>query len=270
MKKLLITFLFAIIITSGFSQNVLPKADSEFLNKKFAETIKSNSDEKKKEINSEIVKKVKTILSGVNSYQYDFKEIRNIGCIESDDKKVKIITWNLFLTDNQYSYFGFILKKDNSKTIVSELNDNPQGIRGLRYQSLPVQNWYGCLYYKVITKKYKGNIFYTLLGWDGNFRQVKRRYIDVLTFANNIPTLGKSIFETKKGMMSREIFNFSQKASFILKYEDKNKRIICDRLAPLRRDQERDYRHYYPIGSIMDAYKFKKGKWVKVYGIKNR
>ncbi len=269
-NTLIIILIILISNCKTYAQSQLKLDDAATLNRSFNRIISSNSDDLKILENKNIKEKVKRILSKKESIEYDFKEVKNIGSILSQDGKVRIITWNLLLDNDTYRYFGFIQTKNKNFTNTRELIDNTGGIKGLKFQTLPTTNWYGCLYYKIITTRHKGEKLYTLLGWDGNFRQVKRRYIDILTINNNAYTLGKSIFQDKNGLTSRVIFNFSKKASLILKYEDRNERIICDRLAPYREDQRRDFRHYYPVGSIMDAYEFKNGLWIKKRGIKNK
>ena len=59
---------------------------------------------------------LKTYFAGVlklpQSFTYPFSQLKSIGCIDSPDKQVRIINWNIELDEQQQLYTCFIVKFD--------------------------------------------------------------------------------------------------------------------------------------------------------------
>ena len=225
--------------------------------------LASEKDDKNKiELNDQIVKYFKKALKNENSFTYPFDSLKNIGIIKSEDEKLRIITWNLPYNDRTHKYFGFIQYKKSKKTYVFyELNDNSNNIKKPELAVLNDKNWYGALYYKIITNKNKGKVYYTLLGADLNNLFTKKKIIEVLYFdKNEFPIFGNKVFKNRSTPISRVIFEFNAQTNMTLTYDEEKEMIIYDHLSPSRPSLEGQFEFYGPDFSY-DGLKFERGIW---------
>ncbi len=271
-KKLFVCLFLFIISLSLFAQE-----DNNYLHEKelelrdlFDEAFAFDgvkyykSDKEKKECNAKIIEIFDEIFENNNAFEYTFDSLKHIGVRFSDDKQVKLITWNLKFSDGSYTYYGYlqymIKKKNTVKTF--KLIDKSSEIENPSNIYLSDTNWYGCLYYKILANKYAGKKYYTLLGWDGGDYLITRKIIDVLTFSKKgSPRFGKSMFKIDKTKSKRIIFEYSNRAVMSLNYDDKLKMIIYDYLSPQKPIQKGQYQYYGPDGTY-DGLRFGKGKWI--------
>lgn len=218
------------------------------------------------------------------SFNYPFDSLKTIAHLTSADNKLKIFNWNLPKADGTYEYFGFIQVWNQrlKKYDVIKLIDKSDEITDPESKTLNHLNWYGAHYYNIIFIKHHTKRYYTLLGWDGNNKEICKKIIEVLTFdSKNKPIFGANIFKTDKKdkkAKKRIIFEYSASVSMSLKYEkqyiangkDKNKMIVFDRLSPQYPHLTGMYQFYVPETNIFDAFLFKNNKWVLVKDIDAR
>lgn len=212
------------------------------------------------------------------AYEFGFDSLKFIGRLTSPDKAFRIFNWNIPMDDGTHKYFGFIfvdqnkiegkkVKKSSLKNkgqyVVYELNDQSDFIRNPELSALNCDKWFGCLYYKIIHTTNKGKSYYTMFGWDGNTPLSWKKIIDVMTFSRDgQPMFGEeAIFQVRKLTKRRIIFEYKAELVMTLKYEDKEKRIVCDVLAPEVSGADGMFQFYVNTGAY-DAYEWKKGKWV--------
>ncbi len=234
--------------------------------------LASEKDDKNKiEFNDQIIKYFKKALENEGSFTYPFDSLKNIGIIKSEDEKLRIITWNLPYNDRTHKYFGFIQYKKSKKTYVFyELNDDSDNIKNPELAVLNDKNWYGALYYKIITNKNKGNVYYTLLGADLNNLLTKKKIIEILYFdKNNSPVFGNKVFKNKSIPISRVIFEFNAQTNMTLTYDEEKEMIIYDHLSPSRPSLEGQFEFYGPDFSY-DGLKFERGIWNTYFDIDTR
>ncbi|MBN2892225.1 MAG: hypothetical protein JXL97_10180 [Bacteroidales bacterium] len=203
------------------------------------------------------------LLSNPNSFNDSLAPLKEYSSIlTSDDGKVKIITWNIFFKTGEYFYYGYVqylTGKENEFHFV-KLLDKSAEINKPEMQDLLPEKWYGCLYYQIVTTKYKKEKLYTLLGWDGNSFITNKKIIDVLTIRNGKVKFGAA-FEIAGEKSKRVIFEYTNQASMTLRWDEREKMIIWDHLAPESPKYEGIYEFYGP-DFTHDAVKFKKGKWL--------
>ena len=146
--------------------------------------------------------------------------------------------------------------------MVYELSDQSDNIRNPELAMLTPEKWFGALYYKIILNEHKGKKYYTLLGWDGNTNVTWKKLIEVMTFTKDgRPQFGEeTMFQNGRTSKRRVIFEFRAELIMTLRYEEKQKRIVFDHLAPEVAGAEGMYQFYINTFSY-DAYEFKKGKW---------
>ncbi len=282
MTKKIVFLIFITLITVNKNlkaQNIYNlNTGKDSLNTLFSElftfdgTRYTKPDSDKIKINKQILNYFNTVLNIDSSFFYKFN-IKKIGSIYSDDKLVRLITWNIKLSNGEYKYYGFVMHKKNkkSKPKIFVLNDKSADILNPDKQTLDNNKWFGCLYYKIITTKYLGTKYYTLLGWDGNNYLTTKKIIDILYFTRTgRPKFGKSFFTpltNKRKKQKRIIFEFSSQVVMSLIYDKRYKAIVFDHLAPIHSNYKGKYEFYGPDFTY-DSYKFKKGRWILNQNIK--
>jgi hypothetical protein len=227
------------------------------------ETLKEISDAEKNSANDSLRHYVEVFLNEKTSFSNPIK-IDFMGDLPSPDGEIRMLTWNLSLSDGTYSYFCYIQKKPfaSGNSNWYELNDQHKSVVRPEFKTLKSNQWYGCLYYQIIPVKVNKEIGYTLLGWEGNSPISNKKLIDFVDFnSKGEPVFGKSIFESDNQMKRRVIFEYTKEAYFMLKYDPDEEFIIFNRLEPLKPELEGIYSYYTPIMTY-DAYTFKKNKWV--------
>jgi len=213
--------------------------------------------------NTKLHNLLRVVLAKEEAFDYPFDSLKHIGKIKSDDKKVRIFTWNLPLSGGYQKYYGFIVLK-NGNAHIFELSDNRKLIANPIKEILSPQNWMGALYYSIIDKTDNGQTYYILLGFDFNNLFSSKKMIDVLSFGKDSePVFGSSIFKVGDAILNRVVFEFSARASMSLRYIADSKTIVFDHLSPSRPDFNGNYQFYGPDFSF-DGFRFDKGYWVYV------
>ena len=200
-------------------------------------------------------------LAKPNSFDYDFASA-TLSKLRSDDNRLRIITWNLPHEDGTFSYFGFIQYIDQSEQYhFFTLNDQSEKIEKPEKQRLLPDLWYGALYYQIVELHDRDQTYYTLLGWDGFDALSTHKVIDVLYFPTpDRPTFGANIFDLNGRTYKRLIFRFADRANFTLRYEERQKMIVFDHLAPIRPEYS-GMPEYYGPDMTQDALRAHKGRW---------
>ncbi len=234
----------------------------------------SKTDADKQIQNGLLLSTLENALNTPNSFDFPFDSLSHykfVSLLTPEDKKFRIITWNITKDDGTHEYYGFIqekylqtAKKGKSKTEIIQLyplTDKSAEIKNPDNAITDNKKWFGMWYYKIIEKKWKGKPIYTLLAWDGNDKFSSKKIIDVLSFdANGTPRFGADIFTIEKKYPKRIIFEYSAKCTMSLKYSSKKDSIVFDHLAPTSPQLEGQYQ-YYCNDMSYDGFGFKKGKW---------
>jgi hypothetical protein len=225
---------------------------------------KAPTDIERIEINYSFKELLRQTLELPEAFTYSFSRLETIGFINSPDGNLRIVNWNLEMADRTHRYFCYLLHYD-SKSEEIKLHELSEGYNSLAEYPMDVlsyDNWYGCLYYKIIPFEKGSKTLYAVLGWDGNNEMSAIKLIDVLSFSNGEPTLGASVFKKSKNeTLNRVIFQFNKKAYFSLKYEADYLRIVFDHLMPEAPNLEGLYSFYVPDLSY-DAFVLDGNKWV--------
>ncbi len=261
-KGLFILLLF--ISHNIFSQEVSQKVLQEYEDtlSSIAYTIMHGENEIiRLEANNGFISELLEVLQYNNSYSFPFDSLKTISILQPTDKSFRIFNWILKKDNGSYQYFGYIvIPKAKTNTIIpltykDDLDPN------FSDEILNNNNWYGALYYKIISPKKKNNKHYTLLAWDGNNPKSTKKIIDVLEIKEDTAWFGKNIFINGKETTSRVVIEYNSRTSVSVNYDDTKNRIVFDHLVPLKEKQEGFKAFYVPDGSY-DCYQYKNGKWL--------
>lgn len=207
-----------------------------------------------------------------NSYYYPYDSIKVMSVIYSPDKRFRIFTWNIVLSDETFHYYGVIqLNPEYMKTIKDTtglkpfypLIDRSTQIKNPLDTVVGPEHWFGANYYSIIPVEYQKKTYYTILGWNGSTKMSNKKIVEWLSFENNKPVFGKPVFDlNKKKLFTRLVYEFSNSATMTLKYVPKKKYLIIESVVPTR---PQDYGHpetYLPDGSYdYMVFNTKTGKW---------
>jgi len=262
MKKYLIILALFLPI-SVFAQSTEIKQKTDSISVLFGAIVKAKSDEEKLSYNTKIEHIFSELLQNKETFDYSFLELKFISKLKSDDDKLKIYTWNIPYENGTFEYFGFVqLKQKDESVALIELTDKSKKIKTPEHKILYANNWYGALYYKLLTNSYKGKTYYTLLGWDGNDNFTNKKIIDVLTLKHKKIQFGSPVFKINNNeIKNRMIFEYAEQVKMMLRYDDKIKMIVFDHLAPEHPKFKGQYMYYGPDLS-QDGFVFQEGLWL--------
>lgn len=200
-------------------------------------------------------------LSMPGSMEFPFSRLDKIGIISSEDKQVRVFTWHVMDDPDNYRYFGYIqlsLKKGNSRLF--ELKDNGKPQRGLFTLEQSPDDWYGKLYYQVLTNKYRRKTYYTLLGMDFNNSHSTIKTVEVIAIQRNTPDFVRSLFYNGRTRVDRLVLEYSHQVAISVRWDQGTNMITFDHLVPFHPIYEKNYEFYGPDGSF-DGLEFSDGLW---------
>ncbi len=208
------------------------------------------------------------------AYKHKFDSLKSIGKLYAPRKAFRVFNWNHSFRDGTHRHFALIVipgkKKEPNQVI--RLVDTSDSIVKPEQQTLGPDQWFGVLYYKIISKRKAKDKkqHYTLLGLDMNNLKTKKKIIEVLTFdKNGEPIFGAPIIEMNKRTKKRVIFEFAAQQSMYLEYNWFKRRIEFDHLSPLMPYLVGEYEYYEP-DLFRDGFKFKNGQWKHKKDIEKR
>ncbi|MEM1220344.1 MAG: hypothetical protein AAGH79_15590 [Bacteroidota bacterium] len=171
-----------------------------------------------------------------NSYQYPFSKVQSISIQYPADSTFRIFTWQLYVDENDYRYYGAIQKNAETLELIP-LIDRSSSIMRPEMEVLAGDRWFGALYYRI--KQYtdaQGQTNYLLFGFDGYEFFNKRKLVENLSF----DAAGKAVFgapnfientpEGTKKTKNRLVLDYSAEASIRLNYDDIMELIVFDHL----------------------------------------
>ncbi len=200
-------------------------------------------------------------LSMQGSMDFPWMRLDKIGIITSEDLRLRIFTWHIMDDFDHYRYFGFIqvgMKKGKSR--LYELKDNNKLQRGVMKLDQSREDWYGKLYYQVLTNQYKRKTYYTLLGMDFNNSRSIIKSVEVMALQRNAPHFERSLFFNGRDKVDRLVLEYSSQVAISVRYDQGTDMITFDHLVPLHPIYENNFEFYGPDGSI-DGLEFSGGIW---------
>jgi hypothetical protein len=237
----------------------------------FKDLRQAKSDAKKNDINDYLTVYFIEFLEDSKSFDANFDSLNNyLSVLRSGDDLLQVFTWNIQYSDRSFKYFGLLQYYDEKKknTRVYFLNDK-------KYKPLDDEEeenfdrkfntnteWFGALYYDLVTKKFNTKTYYTLIGWDGADLFINRKIVEVLHFdKHGLPIFGGKMFKMQKNIESRLVFEYAERVVMHLRYNSKHDIIVMDHLSPAE-ERYQNLPQYYGPDRSFDALKFAGGKWV--------
>jgi hypothetical protein len=238
------------------------KEEERYLENHFDSLASAGNDDLREAMNQKIKEKFRSLLQHEASFSYPFDSLSNAGVLKSPDGKVKIYNWNVPYEAGYHVFQCFIQYRTEDSLMYFELDDRSEEIEQPESKILDKNNWYGALYYDVITKEGRGDqTYYTLLGYDPHDYLTNKKVIDVLHFdGNNQPVFGAEIFRNQRNMSRRVIFEYAEFATMTLQYEEDKNMIVYDHLSPSKPQYKGQYEFYGPDFSY-DGMRFENGIW---------
>lgn len=257
---ILISFFIAVSIQAQETEYLtLVKAESQLqvlFNQLYSDTL-SEVDP----LLDSIVSMLRVSLTEPGSMEFPWKGLNRIGVISSEDGKLRVFTWHVMDDPAHYRYFGFIqvaLKK--GKVGLYELKDNNKAQRGVMKLNQSPEEWYGKLYYQILTHSHKRKTYYTVLGMDFNDSRSTIKSVEVLGLQRNQPRFEKEMFFNGRDRVDRVVLEYTDEVTISVRYDPALKMITYDHLIPLHPVYRNNYEFYAPDGSF-DGLEFSDGLW---------
>ncbi len=262
MNRLFAIILFTVFVVGTISakpDNLIPEVDS--INQILNNIAESKSDKKKIELNAYLIEYFQEYLKSEDSFETAYDSVKYLSVLDSDDENLRVITWNLNFKDGSFQYYGFLQYRNKKNYLVHFLDDKTVEESEFERHYQTNSEWFGSLYYQIVTKKWNSRTYYTLIGWDGADFLINRKVVEVLTFdRRGMPIFGKKAFKLDKYYSSRLVFEYADRATMLLRYNSKQEMLVLDHLSPPEQKYKGMFQYYGPDFSY-DAFIFRGGKW---------
>ena len=179
--------------------------------------INDENDLERKNANYLFIKTLVSALKEPNSFLFPFDSVKSISIINSPDNRFRILSWHVINQDGSYRFYGTIQMNTGGPLRMFPLEDYSPLLQNPEDSVTDNHKWYGAQYYKIIPV-YAQKPYYVLIGWKGNTVKSTKKVIDVLSFANDKPSLGMSVFDGNGKNRKRVIFEYTRQASMLLRY----------------------------------------------------
>lgn len=201
-----------------------------------------------------------------DAFEHPFDSLAHMGRLRSDDGRVRLFTWNIPQADGSQRFFGFVLHRPDKRGphTTFALHDHADSIpaKHLTTAQLSASTWLGALYYQIVTVAHKDGPHYLLLGYRPSGLFVARKVVEPLTFsASGSPVFGLPVFDVDgRQQLQRIVFEFSARASMLLRYEPKQQLLVFDHLSPAAPRFAGNPQFYGPDFSY-DGFRLDKATW---------
>jgi hypothetical protein len=224
--------------------------------------VRTRGGQRSFEISDMLMGRLENVMADPELFHDDFSAYYALSTLISPDEVLKILTWNVEDMDGDHHFYGIVAVKEDDHIQVYKLEDQRSDIKSPEYAGLCASKWYGAVYYEMIPVKYRGDFYYTLLGYNGHNSFSRIRVVDVITLTGGgVPRFDANIFDIKGRTKRRLLFEHSNQVNMMLRYDSRDDIIVMDHLAPLEPNFQNDRSYYGPDFSY-DALEFKKGKWL--------
>lgn len=217
--------------------------------------------------NDEFIPKLVHALKTPNSFYFPFDSVTTISIQYPQDSTFRIFTWGVESETSFYHHYGAIqMRTPDGKLKLFPLFDasdyisNPDTITDNK-------NWYGCMYYKILQRRFFNVEYYTLFGWDANNVRSQKKLLDMLSFKDGKPVFGAPFFSyaedtIPKRTRNRMILEYKKDATISLSYNQDMDMIVYDHLIS-ETNQPGKPSTFVPDLDY-EGFKWKGGKWTHI------
>jgi hypothetical protein len=203
-------------------------------------------------------------LKAENSFHYPFGRLKSISILAPPDSSFRIFTWQLFVNDSTYRYYGAIQLNQRDLQLFPLIDRSFEMEIPPLYEQLKPDHWYGALYYNIRQFDTREGRKYLLMGYDAFEFFTKRKIIEVLSFdKDRVPVFGAPVFQRENKTLTppemRMILEYSAEAVVKVNWDEQYKMILFDHLIPLPSPFGRGMTAV-PDGSY-DGLQFQNGQW---------
>ncbi len=213
-----------------------------------------------------LLPQLEQLLDHPNSFAYPFDSLREVSIQYPADSSFRIFSWQLYVTPNEYRYFGAIQTQAKERTL-TPLIDRSARVDDPEFDILGADDWYGAVYYNIKAFSTPDGPRYLLFGFDGYQFFDKRKIIDVLHFRDGQAVFGAPVFATlEEGRgpitQNRLIREYSAASAIRCNFDPELEIIILDHMASIRRPDGKGI-SLIPDGTY-EGYRFdeQQGLWV--------
>ncbi len=254
MKRLVFVLMFLPLL--GWTQSNEAMRDLELSLKPLVDRVfDAPTDNERFGANERLLQSLGEILTLPKAFSHPFEEISRLSILKSDDNRFRVFTWAVVDQDGFYENFGFLLALNQRSNTYEpyRLYDKSDEIFNPEIAKCDDENWFGAVYYDLITTYNEGRVYYTLLGYNGNDIYSKKRVIEPISFRgqSSKPEFGLSVF-FKERDRRRYIFEYNPETNFVLKWDSQY------------------YERKIPKKSFWDRFRFRKKKERPNIALKNQ
>lgn len=229
--------------------------------------LKSREDGVKDTLNNTFSTLLDSILHTADGPYLSFYQVKSLSVAQDKEKKVKAITWMISKNNgNEYRYFGYLIYRPdaNKPPSVTRLQeDKTLNREELEYIKCDSTNWVGCIYYSIVTERYKKKDYFLLLGWAPQSVFTTLKMVEPLGFTPSKVQLGLPLIKAGGKAKSRIVLEYNAQVTISLRFNEKEKMIVMDHLSSSdpRPEAKGMYQLYGPDLSY-DGLKFERGMWM--------
>lgn len=250
----------AVVISQGPESQDLLK--SEILLEDLFVQLYSDSLSDREQVLTTILDIMPDVLASEGAMDFPWNGLSRIGVVTSDDQLIRIFTWHVTDDPDHHRYFGFIqVRQKKGKFKLYTLVDNGLNQRGVTRLDQSIEDWYGKLYYSIITTTLKRKTYYTLLGMDFNDTRSTIKTIETLSIQRSQPRFAKDLFFNGRDKQDRLVLEYSSQVAISVRYDPGMDMITFDHLVPFHPIYENNYEFYGPDGSF-EGLQFEDGTWI--------
>lgn len=197
----------------------------------------------------------------------ELAQIKPISKVASEDGKLEIYTWVFPRAGGIFEFYGWMHYNGNWIELIDSSGLHSEGIE---YHWMGSKKWYGAYYYDIVTTKYKGDVYYNLLGFRPRLQGHQEKVVEAIKKVETLPELrwGAQVFNTPivediefKRKPYRLVFRYSPQHNATLRWIKKEKMILVDHLAPPDASQKKRWEFYGPDFSY-DGLEWVDGSWI--------
>lgn len=227
-----------------------------------ARLVAADKDADREKFNQQLLARMALLLGREELFAHPFSDYEQLSVLLSPDEQLKVVTWNVEGEDFYNRFYGFVSLRVKDKIRVIRLNDQYRTINHPETTALNPNRWYGAVYYELLEHKYRGSVYYTLLGYNAHGPFSKIRVVETLEITNGGQArFGVQMIEVDGRLRRRLVYEYSQRANMLLRYDAQQAMIVMDNLAPSEQYLQNDFRYYGP-DFTHNALRFDKGKWL--------